>query len=81
VRQSIAIRAANVSRTPTFHRLEQLLGRGGLVILGFGIWWPNDAAKNVGFGLLVLAFAMNVVGMIARRAARKDTGTRDDPIA
>lgn len=63
---------ARATETRTFHRLEQWLGRGGLAILGFGIWWPVDVAKNVGFGLVALAFAMNVAGMIARRAVRRD---------
>jgi hypothetical protein len=68
-------RVAEAADTLTFHRLEQLLGRGGLVILGVGIWWPVDAAKNVGFGLVALGFTMNIVGVIARRAVREDAAS------
>lgn len=40
--------------------------------MGFGIWWPVDAAKNVGFVLVALGFAMHIVGVVARRVMRKD---------
>jgi hypothetical protein len=72
-----AKRVAEVADRLTFYRLEQLLGRGGLVILGVGIWWPIEVAMTLGFGLVAVGFAMNFTGMIPRRAVRRDAALRE----
>lgn len=69
-------RIDNMVRASPFHSLEAWLSRGGLAVLGFGIWWPIDTAKNVGFLLVALAFAMHIVGMITRRVRRETSSER-----
>jgi len=70
-----ANRVAKAADTLTFHRVEQPLGRGGILVLGVGILGPVNSAKNVGFGFIVVASLMNLVALIARRVQRKDVAT------
>lgn len=72
MRRSIVTRVHAATLTVGFHRLEMWASRGGLIILGIGIFGPIEWAKNVGFGLIVISFVMNIIGMITRRFERKD---------
>lgn len=68
---SLAPWLGNQALTPTFGRIESWLARGGLAILGFGIWTSVDLMKNAGFGFVTFAFIMHLVRMSAKRNARK----------
>lgn len=75
VRQGFARRVADVTLSEAFHTVEVWASRGGLSVLGIGIFGPIEWARDTGFGLVVVALLMQIASEIVRRKRDKRAAT------
>ena len=63
---------ADVGDTQRFKRVESLCVRTGLLVLGIGLFAPAELLEDIGFGVLVVAFLVNMAASLARRSRSKN---------